>query len=49
MKKESVFPMPNTSLREATPTTSLRDAVRVRSVQVPNAQCTINEVTAKKY
>ncbi|MBN3946485.1 MAG: hypothetical protein HWQ38_08310 [Nostoc sp. NMS7] len=38
--------MPNTSLREAalrqgsvtTPTTSLRDAVRVRSVQVPNAQ-----------
>ncbi|WP_335237556.1 hypothetical protein [Nostoc sp.] len=31
--------MPNTSLREATPTASLRDAVRVRSVQVPNAQC----------
>ncbi|MEH1932121.1 hypothetical protein [Nostoc sp.] len=30
--------MPNTSLREATPTTSLRDAVRIRSVQVPNAQ-----------
>ncbi|MEH1932106.1 MAG: hypothetical protein V7K83_32420 [Nostoc sp.] len=31
------FPMPNTSLREAAPTTSLRDAVRERSVQVPNA------------
>ncbi|MEH1928872.1 hypothetical protein [Nostoc sp.] len=31
--------MPNTSLREAAPTASLRDAVRVRSVQVLNAQC----------
>ncbi len=30
--------IPNTSLREAAPTTSLRDALRVRSVQVPNAQ-----------
>ncbi|MEH2384814.1 MAG: hypothetical protein V7K14_03270 [Nostoc sp.] len=34
-------PMPNTSLPEAAPTASLRDAVRVRSVQVPNAQCPI--------
>ncbi|MEH1799532.1 MAG: hypothetical protein V7L13_10245 [Nostoc sp.] len=31
---EKYCPMPNTS-------TSLRDAVRVRSVQVPNAQCPI--------
>ncbi|MEH2319483.1 MAG: hypothetical protein V7K24_20700 [Nostoc sp.] len=28
--------MPNTSLREAAPTASLQDALRVRSVQVPN-------------
>ncbi|MEH1929200.1 MAG: hypothetical protein V7K14_05125 [Nostoc sp.] len=38
--------MTNTSLREAAPTASLPDAVRVRSVQVPNAQCPIRmEIT----
>ncbi|MEH2297243.1 hypothetical protein [Nostoc sp.] len=33
--------MPNTTLGEARPTATLRDAVGVRSVQVPNAQCPI--------
>lgn len=34
--------MPNTSLREAAPTTSLRDATRTeRSVQMPHAPCPI--------
>ena len=34
---KSKIQVPNTSLREAAPTASLPDAVRVRSVQVSNA------------